>query len=77
MADLCLSRTVTSLCVSSLESLSLMMTVVSRLLLRKTYFKLGGRGFSSIGGRGGTSKGSSSIGSTSSSSSSLKCSVSN
>jgi len=77
MVDLCLSRTMTSLCVLSLENLSLMITSVSRLFLRKTYFKLGGRGFNSIEGCGGTSKESSSIGSASSSSSSMKCSVLN
>ena len=43
MANLCLSRTATSLWVSSWKSLSLMMTGVSWLLLRKTYFKPEGR----------------------------------
>ena len=62
MANLCLSRIATSLWVSSWESLSLMMIGVSRLLLRKTYLKPEGRGFSSIVGCDGTSIGSSSIG---------------
>jgi hypothetical protein len=65
MVDLCLSSTVTSVCVLYWESLSLMIIGVSRWSLRKTYFKPRGRGFNSIGGHGGTSKGSSSIGSAS------------
>ena len=69
MTDLCLSRTATSLRVSSWKSLSLMMTGVSQLLLRKTYLKPEGRGFSSVEGCDGTSIGSSSTGSASSSSS--------
>jgi hypothetical protein len=55
MANLCLSRTVTSLRISSWESLSLMMIGVSQLLLRMIYFKPEGRGFSSIEGCDGTS----------------------
>jgi hypothetical protein len=76
MADLCLSRTVTSFCVSSFESLSLMITGVCRLLCRKTYFKPGGRGFNYIEGGGGFSFWSSSMGSANSSSYSIKCSTS-
>ena len=68
MANLCLSRTTTSLPVSSWASLSLMMTEVSRLLLRKAYLKPEGRGFNSIEGCDGTSTGSSSIGYANSSS---------
>ena len=54
-AALCLSRIVTSFWVSSWESLSLMMTGVSRLSSRKTYLRPEGRGLSSIEGSDGTS----------------------
>ena len=52
---LCLSRIATSFWVSSWESLSLMMTGVSRLSSRKTYLRPEGRGLSLIEGSDGTS----------------------
>ena len=54
MAALSLSRTATSLLVSSWESLSLMMIGVSRLSSRKIYLRPEGRGLSSIEGSDGT-----------------------
>ena len=48
-------RTATSFLVSSWESLSLMMTGVSRLSSRKTYLRPEGRGLSSTEGSDGSS----------------------
>ena len=63
MAALCLSRIATSFWVSSWESLSLMMTGVSRLSSRKTYLRPEGRGLSLIEDSDGSSVSSSSMGS--------------